>query len=153
MSLVTFLGIYFVKKSGIDISSVGIAFLCESLLRGVAAPAFGALSDRIGRRPLLISAAIGAAIVLPCFLLVQGPLSLLAWSLAMGISGAANMPVATALLIDLAPPERRQSILALNYTSMSVAYTLGVMPAGYVAERGYGLLAAVACVGYVLVAA
>src|SRR5256885_1121415 len=77
----------------------------------------------------------------------------LAWSLAMGTPAAANMPVATALLVDMAPPERRQSVLALNYTSMSVAYTLGVMPAGYVAERGYGALAAVACGGYVLVAA
>jgi predicted MFS family arabinose efflux permease len=35
---------------------------------------------------------------------------------------------------------------------MSVAYTLGVMPAGYVAEQGYGYLAATAGAGYVLVA-
>src|SRR5438094_10284446 len=62
------------------------------------------------------------------------------------------MPVATALLLDLAPPERRQAVLAVNYTGMSVAYTLGVMPAGYVAEQGYGLLAAISCIGYLLVA-
>jgi predicted MFS family arabinose efflux permease len=60
--------------------------------------------------------------------------------------------VAGALLLDLAPPERRQSVLALNYTAMSVAYTLGVMPAGYVAEQGYGLLAAMSAAGYLLVA-
>ena len=71
----------------------------------------------------------------------------------MGLTGAVNMPVANALLLDLAPPERRQSVLALNYTAMSVAYTLGVMPAGYVAEQGYGFLAASAAAGYVLVAA
>ena len=59
----------------------------------------------------------------------------------MGIAGAVNMPVGSALLLDLAPAERRQSVLALNYTVMSVAYTLGVTPAGYVAEQGYGLLA------------
>ncbi|MGQ0654975.1 MAG: MFS transporter [Betaproteobacteria bacterium] len=152
MSLVTFLGIYFVTRLRIDLSAVGVAFLCESMMRGLAAPAFGALSDRIGRRVLLISAAIGTALMLPCFLLVQGPASLLLWSLAMGLTGAANMPVATALLIDLAPPERRQSVLALNYTTMSVAYTIAVMPAGYVAQRGYGLLAAISCAGYVLVA-
>jgi MFS family permease len=152
MSLVTFLGIYFVTKVKIDVSAVGVAFLCESVMRGLAAPAFGALSDRVGRRVLLISAAVGTAIVLPCFLLVQGPASLLVWSLAMGLTGAANMPVATALLVDLAPPERRQSVLALNYTTMSVAYTIAVMPAGYVAEKGYGLLAALSCAGYVVVA-
>ena len=151
MSLVTFLGIYFVRKAGIDLATVGVAFLSEHLQRGVAAPLFGALSDRIGRRPLLAASATMTAVVLPCFLLVQGPASLFAWSLALGLTGAVNMPVANALLLDLAPPERRQSTLALNYTSMSVAYTLGVMPAGYIAEQGYGFLAATASAGYVLV--
>lgn len=152
MSLVTFIGIYFVKQAGIDVASVGVGFLCESMMRGLAAPAFGALSDRIGRRGLLIGAAAGTAVLLPCFLLVDSAATLILWSLGLGLMGAANMPVATALLIDLAPPDRRQSVLALNYTSMSVAYTLGVMPAGYVAEKGYGLLAAIGCGGYIVVA-
>ena len=153
MSLVTFLGIYFVRVAGIGIGTVGAAFLLESVLRGAAAPVFGALSDRIGRRPLLVAAALVNVVALPCFLLVEGPLSLFAWSTALGIAGAANMPVATAQLLDLAPPERRQAVLALNYTGMSVAYTLAVMPAGYVAEQGYGYLAAASALGYVLVAA
>jgi MFS family permease len=152
MSLVTFLGIYFVRKAGIELGTVGLAFLVESLLRGVAAPMFGALSDRIGRRKLLIAAALATAVVLPSFLLVRGPASLFAWSVAMGLTGAINMPVATALLLDLAPFERRQSVLAVNYTAMSVAYTLGVMPAGYVAEQSYALLAVIASTGYLLVA-
>jgi MFS family permease len=152
MSLVTFLGIYFVQKAGIDVATVGVAFLCENLARGLLAPMFGALSDRIGRRALLLASAVLTAAVLPCFLLVTDALSLVLWSLALGITGAINMPVASALLLDLAPPERRQSVLALNYTVMSVAYTLGVTPAGYVAEQGYGLLAALSAAGYVLVA-
>ena len=153
MSLVTFLGIYFVREAGIALATVGAAFLCENLLRGMAAPFFGALSDRIGRRPLLIVSAAGTAAVLPCFLLVGGPASLFAWSLVLGLTGAVNMPVATAQLLDLAPPERRQAVLALNYTGMSVAYTIAVMPAGYVAEQSYGVLAATSAIGYVVVAA
>jgi len=153
MSLVTFLGIYFVREAGIALATVGAAFLCENLLRGIAAPVFGALSDRIGRRPLLILSAAATALVLPCFLLVEGPASLFAWSLALGLTGAVNMPVATAQLLDLAPPERRQAVLALNYTGMSVAYTIAVMPAGYIAEQSYGFLAATSAIGYVVVAA
>ena len=153
MSLVTFLGIYFVRRAGIDLGTVGLAFLAESLLRGLAAPMFGALSDRIGRRGLLIAAALATALVLPSFLLVSGPASLFAWSFAMGLAGAINMPVATALLLDLAPAQRRQSVLAANYTAMSVAYTIAVSPAGYVAEQSYGFLAVVASAGYLLVAA
>jgi MFS family permease len=153
MSLVTFLGIYFVREAGVDLATVGLAFLVEHLLRGVAAPFFGALSDRVGRRPLLLVAALVTAAVLPSFLLVRGPASLFAWSIAMGLVGAVKMPVGTALLLDLAPAERRQSVLALNYTVLSVAYTLAVSPAGYIAEQGYGLLAATSAAGYLAVAA
>jgi len=153
MSLVTFLGIYFVREAGISLATVGLAFLVENLLRGLAAPFFGALSDRVGRRPLLLAAALVTAAVLPCFLLVSGPASLFAWSIAMGLASAVKMPVGAALLLDLAPAERRQSVLALNYTVLSVAYTLAVSPAGYIAEQGYGLLAASSAAGYLLVAA
>jgi len=152
MSLVQFLGIYFAHRVGIDVAMVGVGFLCESLARGLLAPMFGALSDRVGRRVLLLASAFATAVILPCFLLVDGPAALIVWSLALGVTGAINMPVASALLLDLAQPERRQSVLALNYTIMSVAYTLGVVPAGYVAEQGYGFLAAGSAVGYVLVA-
>lgn len=153
MSLVTFLGIYFVRHAHIALTTVGFAFLCESAMRGLAAPMFGALSDRLGRRALLIASALATAVILPCFRLVDGPAALLAWSFALGLTGAVNMPVASALLLDLAPSDRRQSVLALNYTGMSVAYTLGVVPAGYVAQHGYGVLAAMSAAGYVLVAA
>ena len=153
MSLVQFLGIYFVHRAGIDVTTVGLAFLCENVARGLAAPLFGALSDRLGRRPLLIASSFATALVLPAFLLVHEPLALFGWSLLLGTAGAINIPVSSALLLDLAPPERRQSVLALNYTTMSIAYTLGVVPAGYIAEQGYGILAAASAAGYVLVAA
>jgi len=38
MSLVTFLGIYFVRQAGIDLRVVGVAFLLENLSRGLLAP-------------------------------------------------------------------------------------------------------------------
>lgn len=153
MSLVQFLGIYFNRRVGLDVALVGLGFLCESLARGLLAPMFGALSDRVGRRVLLLFSALATGVILPCFLLVDGPAALLIWSIALGTTGAINMPVASALLLDLAPPDRRQSVLALNYTVMSVAYTLGVVPAGFIAQQGYGFLAAGSAAGYVLVAA
>ena len=152
MSLVQFLGIYFVHRAGIDVTTVGLAFLCENVARGLSAPFFGALSDRLGRRPLLIASSLVTALVLPAFLLVHDAVALLLWSLLLGTAGAINIPVSSALLLDLAPPERRQSVLALNYTTMSIAYTLGVVPAGYIAEQGYGILAAASAAGYLLVA-
>ena len=87
MSLVQFLGIYFVHRAGIDVTTVGLAFLCENLARGMAAPLFGALSDRLGRRALLIASSLVTALVLPAFLLVHDALALLVWSLLLGQKG------------------------------------------------------------------
>src|SRR5882724_1053902 len=69
MSLVQFLGIYYSHHVGIDVAVVGLGFLFESLARGLLAPMFGALSDRIGRRALLLASALSTAVILPCFLM------------------------------------------------------------------------------------
>src|SRR3970282_503637 len=82
----------------------------------------------------------------------EGPVSLIAWSLALGLAAAVQMPAGGALLVDLAPPERRQTVLAINYTAISAGYTLGVAPGGFIAEQGYGLLAAASSAGYAAVA-
>lgn len=152
MGLVTFISIYFVRQAGIELPMVGIAFLVENLSRGVLSPGFGALTDRIGRRPVLLAGLLLNAIVLPCFLLVSGPVSLIAWSLAMGLAGATQWPVSTALLLDLAPPERRQYVLAVHYTLVNLGYSVGTIPGGYLAEQGYGVLAAITAAGYLAVA-
>ncbi len=152
MSLVTFLGIYFVREVGIPVAFVGVAFLVENAMRGFFSPLFGALSDRVGRRAPLLAGLAGNALVLPCFLLVEGPVSLVAWSLALGLAGAVQMPAGGALLVDLAPLARRQTVLAINYTAISAGYTLGVAPGGFIAEQGYGLLAAASSAGYIAVA-
>lgn len=152
MSLVTFLSIYFVRQAGIDLTLVGIAFLVENLSRGVLAPWFGALTDRIGRRPVLLAGLVANALVLPGFLLVTGPFSLIAWSLAMGLAGAVQWPASTALLLDLAPPERRQYVLAIHYTLVNVGYSVGTIPGGFLAEQGYGVLAFGSAAGYFAVA-
>ncbi len=153
MSLVTYLSIYFVREVGVEVMLVGVAFLVENLSRGLLAPFFGALSDRTGRRGPVLVGVLGSAIVLPCFLLVQGPASLLAWSLGMGLAAAVQFPARNALLVDLAPPARRQTVLAINYTAISAGYTLGVAPGGFLAEQGYGVLAIGASAGYLAVAA
>ena len=76
MSLVQFLGIYFNHRVGLDVALVGLGFLCESVARGLLAPMFGALSDRVGRRVLLLFSALATGVILPCFLLVDGPAAL-----------------------------------------------------------------------------
>lgn len=152
MSLYTFLGIYFTQEVGFSLSLVGLAYLAENVARGVMGPIGGAFSDRAGRRPVLIAAALGSAAVLPLFLLVRTPFELFAWGIALGIAQAPAWPATSALLLDLAPPEKRQTVLSLNYTAVAAGYTLGVVPAGFLLAFGFSALAAMSTVGFVLVA-
>jgi MFS family permease len=141
-SVLTFLAIFLVNERSIAASMVGLGILAESLTRAAAGPIVGALSDRIGRRAILIASAAANALVMPAFLLVAEPWSLVAWSLAVGIVNAPLFPVGAALLLDLAPAPRRQSVLALNYTALALGYAAGIAPAGFLVTRGFPLLGA-----------
>ena len=153
MGVYTFLGIYYTRVVGIPIALVGAALLAENVVRGVAMPVAGAISDRIGRKPVLLWAAATSALIFPAFYFVPGPISLFAWSVAIGISQAPLWPVTSALLVDLVPAARRQSVLSLNYTMIAIGYTLGVIPAGFLVAYGYGSLAVASAAGFVAILA
>jgi MFS family permease len=142
LSLVTFLGIHLVEERGFGIALVGLAFLLENVGRGAVSPFGGALSDRYGRPPVLFASIALGVLLVPLILLVDTPAQLLAWSVLSGLAAGPVFPTVTALLSDLTVPERRQTVLAVNYTALSLGYTAGVAPAGFLAARGFGALVA-----------
>jgi MHS family proline/betaine transporter-like MFS transporter len=87
------------------------------------APIFGALSDRIGRRPLLFSSAGAVAILTYPLLAVltaaPGTGSLLAFQVVFAVLIAAFTGVAPAAIAEICPP-------AIRSTGTSIAYNLAV---------------------------
>ena len=152
MAVYTFLGIYFPRELGLSLKLVGVAYLLENVLRGIVAPLAGAVSDRVGRPPVIAASAIASALVLPMFLLVRDGWTLLLWGATLGIAQAGMWPATSALLMDLARPDQRQAVLGLNYTALSIGYTLGVAPAGFLLALGYPALAAVSACGFLVIA-
>lgn len=153
MSLYTFVGIHFTRNIGISLALVGLAYLVENLVRGLVSPFAGALSDRVGRKPVLVGAALLTGITLPAFLLVDDAASLLAWAALVGACQSGMWPASAALLLDLTPPERRQAVMGLNYTAISIGYTVGVAPAGFLLVLGFDALAIAAGAGFLVIAA
>lgn len=151
MSLVTFLGIYFTHVKGLPVEVAGLGLLVENATRGVFSLPAGAWSDRIGRRPVILASLAATTLVLPLFLLVDTTAGVLLWSFGMGLGGAGLWPATSALILDLVPKAAAQRALSVNYTALSLGFTLGVAPAGFLAQRSYALLALVGCAGYALV--
>jgi predicted MFS family arabinose efflux permease len=140
-SITTFLAIYLVRDRGLDAAVVGLALLLENVVRALLAPVVGALSDRYGRRALLFGSAAASVVLAPAFVFVDSAPTLIAWAIVFGIAQAPFFPVGTALLLDLTPPVRHQTVLALNTSALNVGYTLAIAPAGFIAEAGFGWLA------------
>ena len=86
-------------------------------------PALGRLSDRLGRKPLLVAATLGLlALTVPIYLLVRrgGPGSLALGYLLIGV--ALSGFVLPTLLSELFPTRMRSSALSITYGAASALF-------------------------------
>ncbi|MCZ6467053.1 MAG: MFS transporter, partial [Alphaproteobacteria bacterium] len=85
---------------------VGLVMATYSLTQFVAAPLWGRLSDRVGRRPVLLLSLAGAVIAYGC-LAFAGSLWMLFAARALGGVMAGNISAAFAYVADVTTPENR----------------------------------------------
>lgn len=93
-------------KFGLSDFENGLLFALFSICQFIATPIIGRLSDKYGRRPLLITSIAGTA--LSFFLMAFAPNALVLF-LARALDGitAGNIPVAMAVISDTTKPEER----------------------------------------------
>ncbi len=100
--------------------TVGVLAALYSLMQFVFAPILGNLSDRFGRRPIILGSLFGSG--LDYLLLAWAPS--LGWfyvgRVIAGITGA-NFTAASAYIADISPPEKR----AANFGIIGAAFGLG----------------------------
>ena len=112
---------------------IGILFSVFSLMQFIFSPIWGRLSDRFGRKPLLILSLLGSvvfyalygyAVSLP-FEQSQLALGLMLFSrVGAGIAGA-SVGTAAAVIADCTTPERRARGMALIGIAFGAGFTLG----------------------------
>ncbi len=114
---------------------VGLLVASFSIAQLLFAPVWGRVSDRIGRKPVLIVSLVGTAI--GSFLTgIAGSLWLLfAGRIIDGISGA-SVSVAQAAVTDLAPPRERPRLLGLLGAAFGVGFVAGPAIGGLAALGG-----------------
>jgi len=83
---------------------MGLIFSSFSLSRGLIVPLVGSLSDRWGRKPFIILGLAGYALVALLFIWTRTPGGLVLDRLLQGIFAAMVLPIAMALVADVAPP-------------------------------------------------
>ncbi len=109
--------IYLTKVIGLDEATSGFMY-GALIVFSVPVPLFaGWLSDRVGRKPVIIGVYLGGAIGFAVFLLAGSSLAGLWLGIVlMGLFSFAESPQLQALLADIAPPSIRDASYALYFT-------------------------------------
>jgi len=108
---------------------IGLLLASYSLMQFLASPLLGWLSDRYGRKPVLLCSLVGSALG---YLLMANAASLtilFAARILAGISGA-SVGTASAYIADITPPENRSKRIGLIGAAFGIGFILGPATGG-----------------------
>jgi MFS family permease len=135
--------------------TIGLVLASFSLLQFVFAPIWGKMSDRIGRRPVLLISTAGATISYVIFAIGSGqsdPVhALVILGVARAFAGAfgGNITVAQAYIADITPAEQRSKKMGLIGMAFGLGFIFGPAIGGislkHMGITGPGYVAAVFC--------
>ncbi len=142
------------SKFGASAFMVGVLMASYSLMQFLFAPLWGAWSDRVGRRPVLLVSLAGNAVSYALFAIGSGMDGraalgmILAGRVFGGICGA-NITVAQAYIADITTPEERSKKMGLIGMAFGLGFIVGpalaVVAQGKFGATGPGWVAAGIC--------
>jgi MFS transporter, DHA1 family, tetracycline resistance protein len=106
-----------------------------ALMQFLFAPILGSLSDRFGRRPVILFSLFGSAVD---YLLLAFAPSLTWFFIGRIISGitGANFSAATAYIADITPPEKRAASFGLVGAAFGLGFIVGPLAGGFLSDYG-----------------
>lgn len=134
---------FYATSLGASAFEVGLIIASYSAVQFVLSPVWGGLSDRFGRRPILLIGLVGSAISYLVFGLASTLGVLLLSRIVAGAVGA-NVAVAQAVIADSTRPDRRARGMGLIGASFGLAFIVGPAVGGILSRWGYPLAGFVA---------
>ena len=139
-ALLTFLPVYLAREMGYSSFWVGACLFAVQAAGFAAAPVAGHLSDRMGRKQILMGSMLSSAVVLVFMALAGTSPVFIALIAVLGFFLYATRPVIQAWLLDVTPKNMGGSSIGVLFGAQAVGGALGPYFGGMIADR-YGLLA------------
>ncbi len=114
----------YAERFGVGAAVIGLLSASFSLMQLVFAPLWGRLSDRVGRKPILLVSLFGTAAGSLLTGLAPALWVLFLGRIIDGISGA-SVSVAQASVADLASPKQRARLMGLIGAAFGVGFVIG----------------------------
>lgn len=121
----------------------GLLIAAYSAAQVISTPILGRLSDRYGRRPLLLLSVLGTAIALIMLGLADALWILFAARLLDGFTGG-NISVAQAYITDVTDEKNRAKGLGLIGAAFGLGFIVGPALGAFLSQWGFGVPALVA---------
>ncbi|MBN9346081.1 MAG: Tet(A)/Tet(B)/Tet(C) family tetracycline efflux MFS transporter [Devosia sp.] len=112
---------------------VGVMFALYAAIQFIFSPVLGVLSDRFGRRPVLLISLAGAAVDY-LFMAFAPELWMLVLGRAIAGFTSANMAVATAYITDITPEEQRAQRFGLFHAMFGIGFVIGPVLGGLLGD-------------------
>ena len=140
-ALLTFLPVYLANDMGYSPFWVGACLFALQAAGFAASPIAGHLSDRLGRKQILVGSMAATAVVLVAMAFAGGSPLFVALVAVLGFFLYATRPVIQAWMLEATPKNMAGSSIGLLFGAQAIGAALGPLAGGMVADR-YGLLAA-----------
>ncbi|MFC4247113.1 MFS transporter [Natribaculum luteum] len=124
---------YYVRSFGVSDVYIGLLAASYSLMQFVFAPLLGRLSDRHGRRPVIMLSLTGSAVAWTVFGLASAVWMLFVSRLLAGAMGG-NIAAAQAYVADVTPEARRAESLGLVGAAFGLGFVFGPAIGGFFAS-------------------
>jgi len=151
-ALLTFLPLYLAREMGYSPAWVGACLFALQAAGFAAAPVAGHMSDRMGRKQILMGSMATSAVVL-IFMAFAGGSPLFIFLVAvLGFFLYATRPVIQAWMLDITPKNMGGSSIGVLFGAQAVGAALGPWFGGMIADH-YGLLATFYFLAFTIVVA
>jgi len=127
---------FYAETFGASPIVIGLLFAIYSLCQLVAAPALGDLSDRYGRRPILIFSLAGTVVSFVMLALAHSIVMLFLARIVDGLSGG-NIATARAYVADVTEPKDRARAYGLIGAAFGLGFIMGPALSGVLAQVSY----------------
>jgi DHA1 family tetracycline resistance protein-like MFS transporter len=127
---------FYALNYGANSSQVGFLVSSFSLMQFIFNPVWGRISDRVGRRPVILLSVFGSFLSYLIFAFARSLEVLFVSRMLAGLMGA-NIATAQAYIADITPPEERAKGMGIVGAGFGIGFIVGPLIGGILSKFGY----------------
>ncbi|MDX6233800.1 MAG: hypothetical protein QOH68_2872 [Nocardioidaceae bacterium] len=132
-----FLAFYLTDELDLTPAFVGLVLATFGFGSIVATLLGGSLSDRLGRRPVLLFSQVSTAATLVVLGLTTTPVAVLVLCGLLGLTSNTARPAFSAMMTDIVAADDRVRAFSLNYWAINLGFAIAPVLGGLLAKSGY----------------